>query len=60
MTQTAPIEVIVHPDETVLAEAVAARLITRIVDAQSAHGVASIVLTGGGVGIKTLQAVSFR
>lgn len=55
---TAPIEVVVCPDEDVLAEATAARLITRIVDAQSANGVASVVLTGGGVGIKTLQAVA--
>lgn len=57
MTGTAPIEVIVHPDEDVLAAATAARLLTRLVDAQSASGVASVVLTGGGVGIKTLEAV---
>jgi 6-phosphogluconolactonase len=56
--RTAPIEVLVCPDENVLANAVAARLITRIVDAQSARGVASIVLTGGGVGIATLRAVA--
>jgi 6-phosphogluconolactonase len=55
---TAPIEVIVHPDESVLAEATAARLITRLVDAQSAHGTASVVLTGGGIGVKTLEAVA--
>ncbi|HSP36679.1 MAG TPA: 6-phosphogluconolactonase [Frankiaceae bacterium] len=56
--RTSPIETLICPDESVLAEAVAARLITRIVDAQSAHGVASIVLTGGGVGIATLRAVA--
>jgi 6-phosphogluconolactonase len=55
---TAPIEVIVHPDESVLAEATAARLITRLVDAQSASGTASVVLSGGGVGVKTLEAVA--
>jgi 6-phosphogluconolactonase len=55
---TAPIEVIVHPDESVLAEATAARLITRLIDAQSASGTASVVLTGGGVGVKTLEAVA--
>jgi 6-phosphogluconolactonase len=57
-SDTAGIEVVVCPDEDVLAQATAARLITRIVDAQSARGSASIVLTGGGVGIKTLQAVA--
>src|ERR1700712_4411019 len=57
-SKTAPIEVIVHPDETVLAEATAARFITRLVDAQSASGTASVVLTGGGVGVKMLQAVA--
>lgn len=46
------------PDEDVLAEATAARLITRLVDAQSARGVASVVLTGGGVGTATLRAVA--
>jgi 6-phosphogluconolactonase len=54
----APIEVIVHPDETTLAAAVAARLITRLVDAQAANGVASVVLTGGGIGIASLEAVA--
>src|SRR4051812_41122770 len=57
-TDTAGIEVIVCPDENVLVEATAARLITRIVDAQTARGVASIVLSGGGVGIKSLRAVA--
>lgn len=50
-------EIIVHKDEDTLAAAVAARLITRIVDAQMARGQASIVLTGGGVGIASLVAV---
>lgn len=50
-------EVIVHRDEDTLAAAVAARLITRIVDAQVSRGSASIVLTGGGVGIASLVAV---
>jgi 6-phosphogluconolactonase len=58
MSETAPIEVIVHPNETVLAEATAARLITKLVDAQAARGTASMVLTGGGVGIATLEAVA--
>ncbi|HEY9522893.1 MAG TPA: 6-phosphogluconolactonase, partial [Thermopolyspora sp.] len=43
-------ELVVHRDPDVLAKAVAARLITRLIDAQSAAGSASVVLTGGGVG----------
>ena len=50
--------VVVHHDADVLAEAVAARLITRIVDVQAARGSASIVLTGGGIGSSTLSAVA--
>ncbi|MCU1672257.1 MAG: pgl, partial [Frankiales bacterium] len=49
--------VVVCKDADVLAHATAARLLTRIVDAQAARGEASVVLTGGGVGIATLQAV---
>jgi 6-phosphogluconolactonase len=49
--------VVVHRDPTVLAEAVAARLLTRLVDAQAQRGRASVVLTGGGVGIASLEAV---
>lgn len=51
-------QVIVHADAELLANAVAARLIVRIVDAQNARGFASIVLTGGGIGTKTLEAVA--
>lgn len=46
--------VIVHRDPTVLTRAVAARLVTRLVDAQAAKGSASVVLTGGRVGTRTL------
>jgi 6-phosphogluconolactonase len=49
--------VVVHRDPAVLAEAVAARLLTRLVDAQAQRGLASVVLTGGGVGIASLEAV---
>lgn len=48
---------VVHADAGVLARAAAARLITRVVDAQSARGNASLVLTGGGIGIAMLRAV---
>lgn len=50
--------VVVHRDADVLAAAVAARLITRLTDAQVAHGEASVVLTGGGIGAATLAAVA--
>ncbi len=49
--------VVVHRDGEVLAKAVAARIITRLVDVQSAKGSASLVLTGGTVGIATLAAI---
>ncbi|MGQ0844909.1 MAG: 6-phosphogluconolactonase [Sporichthyaceae bacterium] len=49
--------VIVHRDPQTLASAVAARLVTTLVDAQAARGSASVVLTGGTVGIATLAAL---
>ncbi|MFG1946663.1 6-phosphogluconolactonase [Nonomuraea sp. NPDC048826] len=49
--------VVVHRNADVLAKAVAARIITRLVDVQSAKGSASLVLTGGSVGIATLTAI---
>jgi 6-phosphogluconolactonase len=50
--------VVVAADADVLAHAVAARLITAIVDAQTAHGGASVVLAGGTVAIASLSAVA--
>ncbi|MFC7879537.1 6-phosphogluconolactonase [Isoptericola sp. NPDC057391] len=50
--------VVVHPDPDVLAEAAAARLLTRLLDVQSVRTPVHAVLTGGTVGIKTLEAVS--
>ncbi|RFS84035.1 6-phosphogluconolactonase [Actinomadura spongiicola] len=50
--------VLLHRDQEVLAAAAAARLVTRIVDAQAARGSASVVLTGGGVGTAVLAAVA--
>jgi 6-phosphogluconolactonase len=52
------VEVRVHRDARLLAESVAARLITRIVDVQAARGGASVVLTGGGVGTASLAALA--
>jgi 6-phosphogluconolactonase len=50
--------VVVHRDATVLAQAVAARIITAVVDGQAARGEASIVLTGGGIGGATLRELA--
>ncbi|MCG5215055.1 6-phosphogluconolactonase [Streptosporangium sp. KLBMP 9127] len=50
--------VVVHRDADVLAKAVAARLITRLVDLQSATGSASLVLTGGTVGHASLAELA--
>ncbi|MFF5246925.1 6-phosphogluconolactonase [Streptosporangium sp. NPDC000095] len=50
--------VITHRDADVLAKAVAARVIVRLVDAQSAKGSAHLVLTGGTVGIATLAEIA--
>ena len=54
---TGPPTVVVVADADLLAAAVAARLLTRLVDAQALRGTASVVLTGGGVGIAALEAV---
>ena len=50
--------VVVHRDAVLLARAVAARLVTALVDAQAARGTASVVLTGGGIGIATLREIA--
>jgi 6-phosphogluconolactonase len=50
--------VVVHRDQDLLAKAVAARLVTRLVDAQAARGHAHVVLTGGGVGTAVLAEVA--
>ena len=51
-------EVIVHCDAELLAKAVAARLVTRLVDAAAARGTASLVLTGGGIGTAVLAELA--
>ncbi|MCC8247239.1 6-phosphogluconolactonase [Saccharothrix luteola] len=48
-------EVVVHRDGELLAAAVAARLVTSLVDAQTARGSVSLVLTGGRTGIAVLE-----
>ena len=51
-------EVIVHRDAQLLAQAIAARLVTRLVDSVAARGTASVVLTGGGIGTKLLAELA--
>lgn len=51
-------DVAVHATAEVLAAAAAARLVTRIVDVQNASGSASLVLTGGGIGIAVLRQLA--
>jgi 6-phosphogluconolactonase len=51
-------EVLVHHDASLLAKAAAARLVTRLVDAQAAAGSASLVLTGGGIGTALLAELA--
>lgn len=51
-------EVVIHRDKALMAQAAAARLITRIVDAQASRGGASVVLTGGRNGNGLLAALA--
>ncbi|MFB6892979.1 6-phosphogluconolactonase [Kitasatospora sp. NPDC056327] len=57
MTAATP-QLVVHRDKELMAQAAAARLITRIVDAQAARGTASVVLTGGRNGNALLAAIA--
>lgn len=51
-------QVIVHPSAEMLAATTAARLVTRLVDLQSAGRIPAIALTGGGVGTATLARIA--
>ncbi|MGP4042923.1 6-phosphogluconolactonase [Streptomyces sp. 2A115] len=51
-------QLVVHHDKELMAQAAAARLITKIVDAQASRGHASIVLTGGRNGNGLLAALA--
>ena len=53
-----PPDVVVEPDADALARTVAAALVARLAAAQIVHGTASVVLTGGGVGIAVLEEVA--
>lgn len=50
-------EVVLHGSADLLAKAAAARLVIKLVDVQAAAGSASVVLTGGGVGIAMLREI---
>lgn len=50
--------VVVHPDADAVAEATAARLLLAIIDALTVQDRADVVLTGGTVGIATLEAAA--
>ncbi len=52
------LDVVVEPDADRLARAVAAALVARLAAAQTVHGTASVVLTGGGMGIAVLERVA--
>jgi 6-phosphogluconolactonase len=49
--------VVVVPDADILASAVAARLVVKIIDAQAVRGSASVVLTGGRIAAKVLRSI---
>jgi 6-phosphogluconolactonase len=49
--------VVVHEDAAILAQAVAARIIVGLLDAQARRGEAGIVLTGGRIAAKVHQAI---
>ncbi|MCF6523382.1 6-phosphogluconolactonase [Streptomyces sp. JJ36] len=51
-------QIAVHPDAQEMARAAAARLITRVVEAQTSRGSASVVLTGGRNGNALLAALA--
>jgi 6-phosphogluconolactonase len=52
------LDIVVQPDADRLARAVAEALVARLAAAQAVHGTASVVLTGGGMGIAVLEQVA--
>lgn len=51
-------EIVMHSTADMLAATTAARLVTRLIDLQSAGRIPTVALTGGGVGIGTLAQVA--
>jgi 6-phosphogluconolactonase len=52
------VDVVVHADAQLLAEAAAARLIVKLIDAQAARGEAVLVLTGGRIAAAIYRAIA--
>ena len=57
MTAVGHARFLVHPDKPSLADAVAARLLTALIDVQAEREIAEVVLTGGSMGAATVAAV---
>jgi 6-phosphogluconolactonase len=53
-----PPDIVVEPDTEHLVRAAAEALVARLAAAQTVHGTASVVLTGGGVGTAVLEQVA--
>lgn len=51
-------QIVIHQDADATARAAAARLVTSILDAIAARGVAHVVVTGGSLGIAALEALA--
>src|SRR4051794_41630749 len=51
-------DIVIEPDGETLACAAAEALVARLAAAQTVHGTASVVLTGGGIGIAVLEHVA--
>ena len=52
------VDVVVEVDAEHLARSVAEALVARLAAAQTLHGTASVVLTGGGIGTAVLEQVA--
>jgi 6-phosphogluconolactonase len=51
-------DVVVHADADLLAQAAAARIIVKLIDAQAARGEAALVLTGGRIAAASYRAIA--
>lgn len=57
MTPVTRSRFLVHPDKPALADAIAARMITTLIDVQAEREIAAIALTGGSMGAATVAAL---
>ena len=51
-------QIVIHPDAEATAQGIAARLVTSVLDALAARGVAHVAVTGGTLGIAALEALA--